>query len=122
MWTYRQETGELLHEGEHVAWGYSGAENAGYNNPAMENVRSKGPIPRGRWLIEGPPFDTPTHGPYVLRLTPAQETKTFGRSGFLCHGDSIRRPGTASEGCIIMARKIREQIWKSGDRDLLVTV
>jgi hypothetical protein len=44
----------------------------------------------------------------------------FGRSGFLIHGDSIIRPGTASRGCIILAREIREQIAASGDADLEV--
>ena len=36
------------------------------------------------------------------------------------HGDSIEHPGAASEGCIIVARPIREQVWESGDRKLQV--
>lgn len=121
MWHYLQTTGELLHDDQHIAFGYSGAEGDGYNNPDMQDVHGKGPIPQGRWLIVGPPVDYPTHGPYVLHLEPAAGTNTFGRSGFLCHGDAVGRPGTASEGCIVMGRFVREQIWNSGDRDLIVT-
>jgi hypothetical protein len=36
------------------------------------------------------------------------------------HGDSIAHPGCASEGCIIMGQKIRQQIWTSGDHQLRV--
>jgi hypothetical protein len=53
-------------------------------------------------------------------LKPAASTNTFGRSGFLMHGDSTQSPGSASQGCIIMPRPVREQVWNSGDRDLKV--
>ena len=118
-WTYAQKTGELLQGGECVATGYSGA-GAGKNNPGMESVPNVGPIPRGDWTIVGPPFDTANHGPYVMRLRPTADTPTFGRSGFLLHGDSMDSPGCASQGCVIMPRSVREQVWKSGDRDLKV--
>ncbi len=118
-WTYAQKTGELLQDGESVATGYSGAGD-GKNNPAMESVPNVGPIPQGDWTIAGPPFDTANHGPYVLKLKPTADTPTFGRSGFLLHGDSIESPGCASHGCVIMPRPTREQVWNSGDRDLKV--
>jgi hypothetical protein len=118
-WTYAQKTGELQQDGEHVATGYSGAAD-GKNNPEMQNVPNFGPIPRGDWTISGPPIDTLDHGPYVLRLQPNGETETHGRSGFLMHGDSKTHPGTASHGCIIVPRAVREQVWRSGDRDLEV--
>lgn len=118
-WTYAQETGELAQDGRPVAAGYSGAKE-GKNNPALEKVPNVGPIPCGRWIITGPPVDTHDHGPYVLRLEPATETQTHARSGFLIHGDSRANPGTASHGCIILPRAIREQVWQSGDRELLV--
>jgi len=120
-WTYGQKNGGLLQDGKPVGTGYSGA-GEGKNNPAMENVRNVGPIPCGDWTIIGPPVDTPTHGPFALRLEPAAETETFGRDGFLMHGDSIKSPGTASQGCIIMPLPVREQVWNSGDRDLKVVV
>lgn len=118
-WTYAQKTGELQQDGAHVASGYSGA-GAGKNNPEMESVHDVGPIPRGNWTIVGPPVNTPDHGPYVLRLQPDAGTDTFGRTGFLMHGDSKESPGCVSHGCVIMPRAVREQVWTSGDRDLEV--
>lgn len=118
-WTYSQQTGELQQDGKHVARGYSGA-GEGKNNPALDHLSNVGPIPRGNWTVAGPPFDTRDHGPYVLRLDPDPETETHGRSGFLIHGDSKTHPGNVSQGCIILPRAIREQVWLSGDRKLEV--
>jgi|SRR5579862_1648174 len=118
-WTYVQQSGELQHDGKPIATGYSGA-GAGKNNAALQNVPNVGPIPQGDWTISGPPVDTPDHGPCVLKLTPAVGTETFGRSGFLMHGDSKEHPGCASHGCVILPRSVREQVWNSGDRELEV--
>lgn len=118
-WTYAQRSGELEQDGQPVANGYSGCGD-GKNNPEMQQVHNVGPIPRGDWTIVGPPFNTTEHGPYVLKLTPAADTSTFGRSGFLMHGDSKEAPGTASQGCVILPRSVREQVWESGDSDLKV--
>lgn len=118
-WTYAQKTGELQQDGKDVGTGYSGF-GAGKNNPVMESVHSVGPIPVGKWTIIGPPANTAEHGPCVLTLRPAMETNTFGRDGFLMHGDSRESPGCASHGCVIMPRPVREQVWKSGDTALEV--
>ncbi|MGD1080171.1 MAG: tlde1 domain-containing protein [Candidatus Sulfotelmatobacter sp.] len=118
-WTYAQKTGELQQDGKHVATGYSGA-GAGKNNPEMEKVHDVGPIPQGDWTIVGPPVNMAEHGPYVLTLKPSADTPTFGRDGFLLHGDSKESPGCASRGCVIMTRAVREQVWESGDPDLEV--
>lgn len=118
-WTYAQKSGELQQDGKPVATGYSGS-GAGKNNPAHQNVPNVGPIPQGDWTIAGPPADTADHGPYVLKLHPAAATETFGRSGFLVHGDSKEHPGCASHGCVILPRAVREQVWNSGDRELEV--
>lgn len=118
-WTYAQKTGDLQQDGNHVASGYSGS-GEGKNNPQMEAVPNVGPIPKGNWTIAGPPISTRDHGPYVLKLHPTPETETFERSGFLMHGDSTKSPGSASRGCVILPRPVREQVWNSGDRDLLV--
>jgi hypothetical protein len=45
-------------------------------------------------------------------------TETFGRSALMIHGDN--RTGTASEGCIILPRRVRHIIWDSGERKLKV--
>jgi hypothetical protein len=120
MWTYKQSTGELMDgSGTRVAIGYSG-HLQGKNNPALQDQHDVGPIPQGHWSIQGPPMNTATHGPFVLRLEPEDGTNTFGRSGFLIHGDSVVHPGMASLGCIIMLRAIREEIWNSPDHELQV--
>lgn len=119
MWTYRSSTGELVsYDGTTVGVGYSGA-GPGKNNPAMDNVRDVGPIPRGQYAI-GAPVNTVTHGPYVLPLTPDPKNEMHGRFSFLVHGDSLIEPGTASKGCLILARNLRERIWDSGDHTLSV--
>ena len=119
MWTYVQSNGALLRNGVLIAFGYSGG-GAGKNNPAFEADVDVGPIPAGLWQICGPPYDTAQHGPYVLRLEPQPATATFGRAGFLMHGDSILAPGTASQGCIVMDRRTRSDVWQSGDSQLQV--
>jgi hypothetical protein len=118
MWTYNQLTAALSHNGQLAGTGYSGM-GPGKNNPAMQDVYDVGPIPKGKWHI-GPPYDTPTHGPHVMALTPEQGTVTFGRSGFLIHADSISHPGKASCGCIVLSNALRNQISASGDRELEV--
>jgi hypothetical protein len=112
-WTYSQSDGTLMHNGRPVSKGYSGA-GRGRNNASMESYRNIGPIPRGRYRI-GSPYDTTTHGPHVMRLTPVGHN-ALGRAGFLMHGDN--RTHTASEGCVILPPNVRDQISRSGDTSL----
>lgn len=122
MWVYHQATGQLTApDGHDVARGYSG-HGIGRNNPALQQTRNVGPIPCGLWHIAALECEhvAGPHGPYVLRLLPAAGTNTFGRDGFLCHGDSAEHPGMASEGCIILPRSIRELLWASADRFISV--
>jgi hypothetical protein len=122
MWQWRQ-IGELWYGDasgfSHVENGYSGA-GSGRNNAALQSIHNVGPIPQGNWTITGLTVENTSHGPYVLHLAPNGNTNTFGRSGFLIHGDSIKAPGTASQGCIILPRAVRQRIWESGDRQLSV--
>ena len=118
-WRWVQSTGQLSRDGNAEGYGYSGA-GEGKNNPAMQEVHNVGPIPRGLYTIE-PPVDTKTHGPYVMWLEPDPENDMCGRSAFGIHGDSKVEPGSASEGCIVLDRVVRERIWASGDRQLEVT-
>lgn len=118
MWTYHQSSGQLFHDEELIGAGYSGF-GLGKNNPEKEELSNYGPIPQG-WYTIGPPHDTQAHGPHVLPLTPAKETEMYGRSEFLIHGDSLKTPGTASKGCIILNRAIRDKISESGDNQLTV--
>lgn len=118
MWVWDQSAGTLSRDGARVATGYSGRD-LGKNNPAMQAAVAVGPVPRGMWAI-GAPYDSANVGPYALPLSPMAGTDPLGRSAFRIHGDSIRAPGTASHGCIILPRAIRERIWTSGDHLLRV--
>lgn len=120
MFIFQIFQGLVIKDTKLFAHAYSGRED-GKNNPAMVQVRNVGPIPPGLYAIEGPPFDSATHGPFCMRLRPKDGTNTFGRDGFMVHGDSIKRPGDASHGCIVMARWAREALWASGDRTLRVS-
>lgn len=119
MFIFCTKDGSLTRDGELLGIGYSG-HLQGRNAPELDGLASIGPIPRGGWTIIGPPYDSPSHGPFVLRLQPAPGTETHGRSGFLVHGDSRAAPGLASLGCIILPLRIRKLMWQSGDRQLLV--
>lgn len=117
VWAYKQTTGELLFNGKVVAKGYSG-HGEGLNNPEKESVRDVGPIPRGEWNM-GDAFKHETKGPLVIRLSPAGH-KAHGRDGFLIHGDNSKMDRSASNGCIILAKEVREKIAKSGAKKLVV--
>ena len=117
MWTYSQGTGVLTDpNGQKVATGYSG-KGIGKNNCSMQHIPSVGPIPQGLWII-GMPRNSVNVGPFAMDLTPVPLTETFGRSALMIHGDN--RTGTASEGCIILPRRVRHIIWDSGERKLKV--
>ena len=82
--------------------------------------QSAGTLSRGRYRI-GTPRTSQRTGPFVMDLFPMDVTPNdtrhdaTGRSAFQIHGDSVKAPGTASSGCIILPRTVREMIWRSGD-------
>ena len=116
-WVYSQGTGKLMHpDGRGFATGYSGAGN-GKNNCALQHVKNVGPIPQGLWHI-GSVYDSKKVGPFAIRLEPDATTHTFGRSAFLINGDNSTH--TASEGCIILSRRVRNAIIDSGVKLLQV--
>jgi hypothetical protein len=118
---YEQSSGRWIDpQGLLLATGYAGV-GIGLNEPELQSEPFVGPIPEGLYLI-GEPRDTIKHGPYALPLTPDAANEMYGRSDMMVHGDEIAHPGQhlASEGCIILPRPIREQIWASGDRALNV--
>lgn len=120
MWVYVQDNGELWRPNWTLAGvGYSGAPGPGKNNPAYQFVKNIGPIPCGIYNI-GMSFTHALKGPVCMRLEPLSGVQLCGRGGFMVHGDSVDKPGTASEGCIILARAIRTEIQASNDRVLLV--
>jgi hypothetical protein len=121
-WTYEQSTGNLTApNGDLAGQGYSG-NGADLDNPSGQADVGHGPIPQGDWTI-GPFFDDPGgKGPVVAHLIPCVDTQTFGRSGFMIHGDNSHMDHTASEGCIILSNPLRQLIKNSGDNQLIVVV
>ncbi len=81
-------------------------------------MRDVGPIPRGEWSI-GDEFKHEILGPVAIRLTPVGH-KAHGRDSFLIHGDNDKGDKSASNCCIILLRDLREQIYKSKIKKLLV--
>lgn len=118
MWVYIQKTGELRYNVEKVGVGYSG-HGPGKNNPSFEQTPNVGPLPQGVYKI-GKAFKHPSKGPIVMRLFPDHDNEMYDRGGFLIHGDSIKEPGTASNGCIILSQNLREMINSSPDKQLQV--
>jgi hypothetical protein len=125
-WTYSQSTGQLSDaDGNLVATGYSGGNCGknpdGVNNPALQDQACIGPLPQGFYGL-GVPQDNPRLGPYAIPLTPDATNEMYGRSGFFVHGDTSAMDRSASEGCIIMPRTVREQMYNSQDHTLQVVV
>jgi hypothetical protein len=118
MWVYNSGSGDLYLFGTWVGAGYSG-HGKGVNNPDYEHVPDVGPIPRGNWTI-GPFFTDAEKGPMVARLTAWPNTQTFGRSGFMFHGDNPAEDDSASLGCIVMPHDVRVRVDASGFNDLAV--
>ena len=102
-----------------VGKGFSGKRGPWRDNPDYQYARGRGPIPVGKWFI-GPRRSVKSDGTPLdnLVLTPAPGTVLKGRSAFLIHGGSYA--GDPSEGCIILPKDVRDQIWNSGDRELIV--
>jgi hypothetical protein len=127
MWIWSQGLGTLYRATSDGKATVEGHGYAGYgegkNNPTFECMQDLGPLPKGNYQI-GAPKDGPT--PYALPLIPAPDTDLCNppRNNFLIHGDRNseppRLPDVASHGCIILPREVRENIWQSGERDLLV--
>jgi len=117
-WTYKQSTGELSHKGTLIYKCYSGHE-AGLNNPAYEADPGIGPIPVGLWTI-GTSYTNPHTGPVTMNLDPVAPFNAHGRTLFRMHGDNTAGNESASRGCIIAPRPIREAVAASSDHMLQV--
>lgn len=113
---YEQLTGLMMHGDERLhtplsrIWiGYSG-HGLGLNNPDYQSVHNVGPIPVGRWKLS-PAYHHLHLGPVCINIDPIAGTETFGRSLFRIHGeDKDPAFASASHGCIVLPRPIREQI------------
>lgn len=115
---YSQSSGDLYLADEDdfkvlLARGYSG-RGEDRDNPLSERKVAQGPIPRGVWKVRTP-YDHPTLGPLAFPLTPFHVPSLVGpngsgRAGFFIHGDNRDGNFSASKGCIILPRNIREVI------------
>lgn len=98
--------------------GYSGHPPY-VNQTEAEALRSRGPIPRGSYKLVGP-FNHSRLGPVVYFLDPKPGNAMHGRSGFFIHGDNSNGDQSASHGCIILSRAIRDKIAVERTRSLVV--
>lgn len=120
---YEQSTG-CFYLGDHqdgrtlVARGYSG-KGDGLNMPLHQTSIGLGPIPVGMWEILAH-IHHARLGPRAFPLKAYPDTQTFGRSGFYIHGDNRNANNSASSGCIILPRVVRDYIGRSGVRRLRV--
>lgn len=115
MIIYSQSLTKVWLAGLIVGSAYSG-NGEGLNNPLMEQIEGHGPIPRGLWTIDRW-TGTATYtdhkgrnlGPQVAILRPSGHD-AHNRSGFLWHGDNKLMNFTASDGCLVSARVIRDHL------------
>ena len=119
MFTYSQKTGLLSKDGKALGYGYAG-KGPGLNSPDHESVKSTGPIPCGLWEM-GQWIPKSHLGPWVVALRPIGGQNVFGRGGFFIHGDNKKGDYSASEGCIILSRNLRDLIRNSGEKKIVVT-
>ena len=125
MWRWDQSAGELSRDGSFISKGYSG-NGRGVNNPALQGVAGVGPVPTGKWKIVELRLTGAATGPYTIVIHKADSTPNDDfddvtrRGAFRIHGDNVKGDNSASHGCIILPRAVRERIWNSKDRDLEV--
>ena len=110
MWKYKITTGEVLLDGVAIATGYSG-HGAGLNDPDYCAIHDVGPIPPGLYKL-GAPYDSNKTGPFTISLLPVDHD-AMRRDGFKIHGDNSKGDKSASHGCIIIPRHVREEIAKT---------
>ena len=114
MWFFDIFPGNIYHGDVLKGGAYSGF-GEGKNNPLMQDWPDEGPIPEGHYTV-GVIYDHhPQLGDYAIELIPDATNNMYGREGFFWHGDSRSHPGSASHGCIISSRALRETFVESGD-------
>lgn len=110
-YTYERATGKWTQLDKLLGYGYSG-NGEGLNNPEMSNVKSIGPLPKG-WYTIGIAYHNKTKGELTMNLTPDKDNEMYGRAYFELHGDNKLMNRTASDGCIVLARMLRDLISRS---------
>jgi hypothetical protein len=78
----------------------------------MQGDENTGPLPQGSYNLGTP---NNKKGPLTIPLWPRPGTDLLGRpGGFLIHGDNKKHNHSASEGCIIQNRDVRQVIADCG--------
>lgn len=113
LYRYNSTTGLFQRLSEAGKWvrvcvGYSGY-GISKNDPTREHLRGEGPIPRGDYIIGFPRYSR-TVGPVAMYLMPMGHS-AHGRSALMIHGDNSTQ--TASRGCVILPRPVREEIGRT---------
>lgn len=126
MWIYEQSTGKLYSpDGLHAATGYAGGNGGknpeGVNNHAKQGERNIGPLPCGVYTFGQVVLESHL-GPFAIPLIPERSNKMLGRSAFYVHGDKSSPSRSASEGCIIMPRAVRAEMYRLGEQIAVVYV
>jgi RHS repeat-associated protein len=98
---------------------YSGS-GASRDKPADQCVKDKGPIPGGWWNI-GSGYNHPELGNPTFNLDPQTGTDTCLRDLFRIHADNSLGNFSASGGCIVCSKQVRDQLKNGGGGDLWVT-
>ncbi len=110
---YEQKTGKISavsKDGEAKRLGVGYAGHPPYVNDAdAQALKARGPIPRGHYGISYP-WNHVRLGACSMFLEPLASNDMMGRSGFFIHGDNSYGNNTASHGCIVASRKIRDEI------------
>jgi hypothetical protein len=78
------------------------------NDPEKTWVVGHGPIPGGAYLVCAAEDHPESVGAFALPLTPDPSNDMMGRSSFYIHGDNSAENFTASDGCIVTSREVRE--------------
>ncbi len=121
MWIYALKEHTLFRDGVEI----SSALYSGYppyvNLPDYTHLKDLGPIPAGDYVI-GNAYEDAHRGKLVMGLSPSDKNHMYGRGGFAIHGDSVRKPGLASHGCIIANNPTRSMISKSSDKIIRVVI
>lgn len=86
--------------------GYAGALH-GLNNPELDGVRNIGPLPEGEYRMRVYPH--PRFAEPAIKLVQVKG-ETHERSGFWIHGDNAKADRSASSGCPVFSRPVRQCI------------
>lgn len=121
MLTYHQNPPQMLINGVgvHPQLIYAG-HGPGLNNPAMQNVKGIGPLPKGQYKIVQWDDYHGALGAMVAILVAYPTNLMFGRSLFRIHGDNSAANYTASDGCIVMDHVSRQKVRDSHETILEV--